>query len=70
VIVEHFNIQMTFVIRAFGIRVFTYPPFYFSIMMSINILSVATVEVAAQARCVARAVSLTRPAILIPRTTN
>jgi hypothetical protein len=41
--------QVTAVIRAFAIRVFVYPRFYFSIMRSINILSAATVEASAQA---------------------
>jgi hypothetical protein len=39
----------TLVIRAFAIRVFAYPRFYFSIMTIINILSAATVEAAVQA---------------------
>jgi hypothetical protein len=40
---------MPLVIRALAIRVLEYPRFYFSIMRSINILSAATVEAAAQA---------------------
>jgi hypothetical protein len=49
---------------------FRYPRFYFSVIRSINILSAATVEAAAKAHWVARAVSLTRPTILTPGTTN
>jgi hypothetical protein len=39
---QKLHIQVTLVIRAFAIRVFAYPRFYFSVMRSINILSVAT----------------------------
>jgi hypothetical protein len=39
---------MTLVIRAFAIRIFAYPTFYFSIMRIINILSAAKVEAAAR----------------------
>jgi hypothetical protein len=62
-------VHVTLIIRAF-IRVSAYPRFYFSIMRSISILSSATVEVAALAHTVASAVSLTRPTVLTPRTTN
>jgi hypothetical protein len=54
------SVQMT-LIRAFAIRFFAYPRFYFSIMRNISILSAATLEAVAQAHWVARAVSLTRP---------
>jgi hypothetical protein len=64
------RIQVTVVIRAFAIRVFSYPPFSFGVMRSINILSTATLEDAAQAHRVARAVSLTRLTISTPGTTN
>jgi hypothetical protein len=40
-----------------------YPRFYFNVMRSINILSVATVEAAAYAQQVVRAVSLIRPTV-------
>jgi hypothetical protein len=44
------GVQVTLVIRAFAVRVFAYPRFYFRIMQNISILSAVTVEAAAQAR--------------------
>jgi hypothetical protein len=35
------EVQVTLIIRAFPVHVFTYPWFYFSILRSINILSIA-----------------------------
>jgi hypothetical protein len=61
------HVQVALVIRFIF---FAYQRFYFSIMRSINILSTATVEAAAQAHWVARAVSLTLPTILTPGTIN
>jgi hypothetical protein len=58
------------VTRTSAIRVFTFPRFYLRIMRSINILSAATVEAAAQSHWVARAVSLTSPTILTQGATN
>jgi hypothetical protein len=46
-----YQAQVTPVIRAFVIRVFAYQRFYFSITRSINTLSAATAETAAQVHC-------------------
>jgi hypothetical protein len=47
--VNSYFVRVTLATRALAIRVFAYPQFYFGITRSINILSAATVEAAAQA---------------------
>jgi hypothetical protein len=58
------------VTRAFAIRFFAYPRFYFSIMRGISILSAAMIGAAVKAHWVARAFLLARPGVLTPGTTN
>jgi hypothetical protein len=59
-------LQVTLVIRAFAVRVFAYPLFFFSVMSSISILSSATVEAAARALSIARTVPPIHLTILTP----
>jgi hypothetical protein len=45
-------LKLTPVLRAFAVRFFTYPRWYFSIMGNISILSTATIQAVAQTHCV------------------